>query len=247
MGEVYTGTLYRRCMRRQSALDLIDQAREPGVEVRYNPEHPDRSYLPLPLGFGGFAFAFPIFVLFIGVIGIVAYGLVQDHYNNQHFSVPADQWQTVEVDSVFTAQFPGIPTLSAPVSDGPHFPGWQPWNRRWAVSLNHQYFHIQVLPLYCHQAAEPYFRQIIAQIQKTEPQRYLYEQNRIQLQGRPGLDLRLTHPYTRTEVFVNNDAAYVLSSNGAVTLDLNHFFDSFHFLGDPPPCMTSSSTTATTP
>lgn len=247
MGETYTGSLDRRCMRKQSALDLIDRASEPGVEVRYHPEHPDRSYLPLPLGIGGFAFAFPVVALFVGIIGILVFGLIQDRYNDRHSSIPVDQWQTVEADPVFTAQLPGIPSLSAPVSDGPHYPGWQPWNRRWSVSRQHQYFQILVLPLPCHQPAEPYFRQIIAQIQKTQPNRYLYQQDRIQRQGRPGLDLRLTRPYTRTEVFVNNDAAYFLSTNAAVTRDLNQFFDSFHFLGDPPPCMTWSGGELTTP
>ena len=86
---VFDGCLLRRCLRKSSAEEVIAQY-PPGspISIRYNPHKPERSYAPLPLGWGGFLFAGPLVFGSLALILLIVYAGFENRY---HATVESSQ------------------------------------------------------------------------------------------------------------------------------------------------------------
>jgi len=130
---LFDGCLSRKCLRWRSAEKLGNQNSGATLDVRFDPEKPERSYAPLPLAWGGFAIAaLPLFGL-AAFLGFLAYALIQDRYNEAHYAISATEWQVFEVPTVFQLQIPGSATATSSLFANLAVGGKEPSVRAWWV------------------------------------------------------------------------------------------------------------------
>lgn len=76
-GEIYNSGLERRCLLARSVRALREESLAPGLLVRFNPDRPDRSYLPLKLGPGGLIFSTLAVVPMLCILAWLVIGILQ--------------------------------------------------------------------------------------------------------------------------------------------------------------------------
>jgi hypothetical protein len=226
---MFDGFLTRKCLRRRSAEELGNQKPGTTLDVRFKPEGPERSYAPLPLAWGGFTVgALPVFGL-AAFISFLVYAVIEERYNEAHYAIPSTEWHVFEVPTAFQLQIPGPATPTSSLFANLDVGGKEPSAMAWSVEHNGAYFYAGILeyPAGANVTSEMFDR-VLAYVKAENSKRYVYQDERITLQGRTGREFKFTRPYTTLRVFVDRQRLYVIATNWYIQSDTRKFFDSLH-------------------
>ena len=141
----FFGCISRRCLRRRSAEAVTAPTRTSPIQVRFQTARPERSYVALPLGWGGFVFtAVPVFG-FAAFLAFLAFALVQDRYIESHDAIRSSDWRLFAVPTAFQVELPGpaIPTSKPLLSL--NVGGIAPSSTGWVFERDGAYFYAGVL------------------------------------------------------------------------------------------------------
>jgi hypothetical protein len=212
--------------------------RTPGtfIEVRYDPKVPDRSYAPLPLGWGGFLFAaFPVCTA-IAAFGLGIFAGLENRYIEKKFSIDSSQWHSVHYAGRFSASIPGNSVWSyGGYDDKLEIDATKPIIARQVTTIhNDAYFYVEFLqyPDGTNFNPRKVFGQIRSFLQSQNSKRYIYVDRDINMQGRSGKEYQFTRPYATVRVYIDRNSIYLIGTDWYVDTDAQKFLDSFQFIPD---------------
>lgn len=234
--DTYVGRLSRECFRRKSAEDVVQRTPGTFIEVRYDPKVPDRSYAPLPLGWGGFLLAaFPVCTA-IAAFGLGIFAGLQTRYLEKHFSIDSSQWHPVHYAGRFSASIPGNSVWSyGGYDDKLAIDATKPMIARQVTTIhNDAYFYVEFLQYPDGTDLNPskVFAQIRSFLQSQNSKRYIYVDRDVNVQGRSGKEYQFTRPYATVRAYVDRTSIYIIGTDWYVDTDEKKFLDSFQFIPD---------------